>query len=74
VKLFGAGWHDAVGIQVVRKYLERVRLLRDYKSIDQDPVYSAVRAVHQLLCWFCWKSHFFTWLLCTRDYCMHMQL
>jgi len=44
VKLFYAGWHDAVGIEVARKYLTCVRLLRDYKDASQDPMYSAVRS------------------------------
>jgi len=36
------GWHDAVGVEVIRQYLERVRLLRVYQDADQDPEYSEV--------------------------------
>jgi len=42
VKVLHAGWHDAVGVDVIQKYLECVRLLRDYRNADQDPVYSEV--------------------------------
>jgi len=44
-----AGWRDAVGMEVIRKYLECVRLLRDYENADQDPVYSEVGAISLVL-------------------------
>ena len=46
LRLFGAGWHDAVGVEVAQKYLECVQLLRDYRNANQDPVYSVVWAIH----------------------------
>jgi len=52
MKLSYAGWHDAVGIEVVRRYLESVQLVRDYNNVNQDPVYSVVSIVCQLLFFF----------------------
>ena len=49
MKLSYAGWHDAVGIEVVRRYLESVQLVRDYNNVNQDPVYSVVSIVCQVL-------------------------
>ena len=48
--LLHAGWHEAIDVEVIRKYLDCVRLLRDYQSSDQDPVYSEVQVTFALLC------------------------
>jgi len=66
MKLFCAGWHDTVGIEVVRKYLECVRLLRDYENSNQDPVYFAVSAVCEVFLLFLLKIVFICLLYTTH--------
>ena len=48
VVLLGSGWHDEVGIEVIRSYLESVHLIRDYSDEDHDPKYPEVYSFHCL--------------------------